>query len=41
MMVQPHQAYIHMPMEKYDNNGNGWYFRFDDKMSYNHILSIT
>ena len=30
-------------MEKYDNNGNGGYFRFDDdnKMSYRYILSIT
>ena len=30
-------------MEKYDNNGKGWYFRFDDNnyMSYKYILSIT
>ena len=28
---------------KYDNNGKGWYFRYDDanKMSYKWILSIT
>ena len=30
-------------MEKYDNNGKGGYFRFDDdnNMSYKYILSIT
>ena len=29
-------------MEKYDNNGKGWYFWFDDNnMSYEYILSIT
>ena len=30
-------------MEKYDNNGKGWYFWFDDdnNMSYKYILSIT
>ena len=30
-------------MDKYDNNGKGWYFRFDDEnnMSYKYILSIT
>ena len=29
--------------EKYDNNGKGGYFRFDDdnKMDYKYILSIT
>ena len=29
--------------KKYDNNGKGWYFRFDDdnNMSYKYILSIT
>ena len=29
--------------EKYDNDGEGWYFRFDydDKMSYTYNLSIT
>ena len=36
MMVQPPQAHNH---EKYDNNGKGWYFRFDDdnKMIYKYI----
>ena len=31
------------PREKYDNNGKGGYFRFDDdnKMDYKYILSIT
>ena len=40
MMVQPSQAHNH---EKIDNNGKGWYFRFDDdnKMTYIYILSIT
>ena len=30
-------------MEKYDNNGKGGYFRFDDdnNTSYRHIFSIT
>ena len=30
-------------MEKYDNDGKDWYFRFDDddKMNYKYILSIT
>ena len=30
-------------MEKYDNNGKGGYFRFDDdnKMGYEYIISIT
>ena len=30
-------------MEKYDNNGKGRYFQFDDdnNMSYRHIFSIT
>ena len=29
--------------EKYDNNGKGGYFRFDDdnKMGYEYIISIT
>ena len=33
----------HTTAEKYDNNGKGWYFRFDDdnNMSYKYILSIT
>ena len=33
----------HTTTEKYDNNGKGGYFRFDDdhKMSYRYILSIT
>ena len=33
----------HTTTEKYDNNGKGGYFRFDDenKMSYKYILSIT
>ena len=38
----------HPTTEKYDNNGNGGYFRFDDdkfdddnNMSYRYILSIT
>ena len=33
----------HKTTEKYDNNGKGWYFQFDDdnKMSYKYILSIT
>ena len=33
----------HTTTEKYDNNGKGWYFRFDDdyNMSYRYILSIT
>ena len=31
------------PRKKYDNNGKGGYFRFDDdnKMGYEYILSIT
>ena len=31
------------PRKKYDNNGKGGYFRFDDdnNMSYSYILSIT
>ena len=33
----------HTTNEKYDNNGKGGYFRFDDdnNMSYRYILSIT
>ena len=32
----------HTATEKYDNNGKGGYFRFDDnKMGYEYILSIT
>ena len=33
----------HTTTEKYDNNGKGGYFRFDDdnKMGYGYILSIT
>ena len=33
----------HTTTEKYDNNGKGGYFRFDDdnNMSYKYILSIT
>ena len=33
----------HTTTEKYDNNGKGGYFRFDDDniMSYRYILSIT
>ena len=33
----------HTTAEKYDNNGKGWYFQFDDdnKMSYEYILSMT
>ena len=29
--------------EKYENNGKGWYFRYDDdnNMSFRYILSIT
>ena len=32
-----------VPTEKYDNNGKGGYFRFDDdnKMGYEYMLSIT
>ena len=32
-----------MTTEEYDNNGKGWYFRFNDdnNMSYKWILSIT
>ena len=32
----------HTTTIKYDNNGKGWYFRFDgeNKMSYRYILSI-
>ena len=32
----------HTTTEKYDNNGKGWYFRFNDdnNMSYNHIQGI-
>ena len=30
------------PRKKYDNNGKGGYFQFDDNnMSYRYILSIT
>ena len=40
MMKQTSQTHDH---EKYDNNGKGWYFRFDDdnNMSYKYILSMT
>ena len=33
----------HIATEKYENNGTGGYFRFDDdnNMSYRYILSIT
>ena len=33
----------HTITEKYDNNGEGWYFLINDynKMSYEYILSIT
>ena len=33
----------HTTTEKYENNGNGWYFWFDDdnKVNYKYILSIT
>ena len=31
----------HTTTEKYENNGKGGYFRFDDNMSYRYILSIT
>ena len=33
----------HTTMEKYDNNGKGWYIRYDDNnnMSYKCMLSIT
>ena len=33
----------HTITEKYDNNGSGWYFRFDDNnnISYGYILLIT
>ena len=33
----------HATTEKYDNNGKGGYFRFDDdnNISYKHILSIA
>ena len=33
----------HTTTEKYDDNGKGGYFRFDDdnKMGYKYILSIT
>ena len=32
-----------MTTEKYDNNGKGWYLRFDDdnNMSYKYILLTT
>ena len=35
--MEPQQAHNH---RKYDNNGKGWYFRFDDDdtMSYNYII---
>ena len=37
MIVQPPQAHNH----KNDNNGNDWYFRFDDdnEMNYKYIPS--
>ena len=40
MMVQPHQVHNY---GKYDNNGKGLYFQFDDdnKMSNKYILLIT
>ena len=40
MIVQPSQTHNH---GKYDNNGKGGYFGFDDddKMGYEYILSIT
>ena len=40
MMWQTSQAHNH---GKYENNGNGGYFRFDydNNMSYRYILSIT
>ena len=30
-------------MEKYDNNGKGWYFWFvdDDQVSYKYVFSVT
>ena len=33
----------HTTMEKFDNNGKGWYFRFDcdNKICYKYNLSIT
>ena len=39
-MLQTSQTHNH---GKYDNNGKGGYFRFDDdnNMSYRYILSIT
>ena len=39
-MQQTSQAHTH---GKYDNNGKGGYFRFDDvnNMTYRYILSIT
>ena len=40
MMWQTSQKHDH---GKYDNNGKGWYFRFDgdNNMSYKYIISIT
>ena len=40
MMVQPPQAHNH---DKYDNNEEDRYFRFDDddKMTNKYVLSIT
>ena len=31
------------PRKKYDNNGKGWYFRYDndDKIGYKYILSLS
>ena len=39
MMLQPSQSHSHL---KYNINGKGWYFRFDDdnKMRYKDIFSI-
>ena len=33
----------HTTTEKYENNGKGWYFRYDDdnNMGFRYILSIT
>ena len=39
ILVQPPQA--HTTTEEYDSNGRGWYFQFDNKMTYKNILSIA
>ena len=42
-VTECNKHFRHITTEKYDNNGKGWYFPFDDdnNMSCKYILSIT